>query len=44
MAPYYGWGSNASRLDRFQGGSLLFTAEFPEIPGTHFTDLRRMKG
>ena len=26
-----------------QGGSLLFTIQFPEIP-THFIDLGRMKG
>ena len=26
------------------GGSLLFTTKFPEIPGTHFIDLRKMKG
>ena len=44
MAPFYGWGSTASRLEPLQGGSLLFTAKFPEIPGTHFIDLRRMKG
>ena len=25
-------------------GSLLFTTEFPEIPGTHFMNLRRMRG
>ena len=25
-------------------GSLLFTTKFPEIPGTHFIDLRKMKG
>ena len=25
------------------GGSLLFTHKFPEIPGTHFIDLGRMK-
>ena len=24
MNPFYGWGSNASRLKPFQGGSLLF--------------------
>ena len=24
--------------------SLLFTFKFPEIPGTHFIDLRKMKG
>ena len=27
-----------------RGGSLLFTTKFPEIPGTHLIDLRRMKG
>ena len=27
-----------------RGGSLLFTAKFPEIPGTYFIDLERMKG
>ena len=25
MAPFYGWGSAASRLEPLQGGSLLFT-------------------
>ena len=44
MAPFYGWGSTASRLEPLRGGSLLFTTKFPEIPGTHFIDLRRMKG
>ena len=44
MAPFYGWGSSASRLEPLRGGSLLFTTTFPEIPGTHFIDLRRMKG
>ena len=44
MAPFYGWGSTASRLQPLQGGSLLFTTQFPEIPGTHFTDPGRMKG
>ena len=39
MAPFYGWGSTASRLEPLQGGSLLFTDKFPEIPGTHFIDL-----
>ena len=43
MAPFYGWGSTASRLQPLQGGSLLFTTQFPEIPGTHFIDLGRMK-
>ena len=27
-----------------RGGSLLFTAKFPEISGTHLIDLGRMKG
>ena len=27
-----------------QGGSLLFTTKVPQIPGTHFIDLGRMKG
>ena len=33
MAPFCGWGSTASRLEPLQGGSLLFTTKFPEIPG-----------
>ena len=44
IAPFYGWGSTASRLEPLQRGSLLFTTKFPEIPGTHFIDLGRMKG
>ena len=44
MAPFYGWGSAASRLEPLRGGSLLFTTKLPEIPGTHFIKLRRMKG
>ena len=40
MAHFYGWGSIASRLEPLRGGSLLFTAKFPEIPGTHFINLR----
>ena len=43
MVPFYGWGSTASRLQPLRGGSLLFTIQFPEIPGTHFIDLGRMK-
>ena len=27
-----------------EGGSLLFTTQFPEIPGTHLINLARMKG
>ena len=34
MAPFYGWGPAASRLEPLGGGSLLFTTKFPEIPGT----------
>ena len=34
----------ASRLEPLWGGSLLFTTKFPEITGTHFIDLGRMKG
>ena len=34
MAPFYGWVSTASRLQPLRGGSLLFTIQFPEIPGT----------
>ena len=44
MASFYGRGSTASRLEPLRGDSLLFTTKFPEIPGTHFTDLGRMKG
>ena len=44
MAPLYGWGSTAARLQPLRGGSLLFTTKFPEIPGTHFIDRGRMKG
>ena len=43
MAPFYGRGSSASRLEPLQGGSLLFTTQFPKIPDTHFIDLGRMK-
>ena len=44
MAPFYGWGSTASKLEPLREGSLLFTTKFPEVPGTHFIDLGRMKG
>ena len=30
MAPFYGWGSTASRLQPLRGSSLLFTTKFPE--------------
>ena len=44
MAPFYGLGSTASRLEPLRGGSLPFTTKFPEIPVTHYIDLARMKG
>ena len=44
MATFYGWSSTASRLEPLRGGSLLFTIKFPEIPGTYFINLGRMKG
>ena len=44
MAPFYGWGSTDSRLEPLREGDLLFTSKFPEIPGTHFINLGRMKG
>ena len=31
-------------LEPLQGGSLLFIAQFREIPGTHLNYLGRMKG
>ena len=43
MAPFYGWGSTASKLVPFRGGSLLFTTKFRVIPGTYFIDLGKMK-
>ena len=43
MALFYGWGLTVLRLEPLQGSSLLFTTNFPEIPGTNFTNFRRMK-
>ena len=37
-------GVQLPRLEPLRGGSLLFTTKFPEITGTHFIDLGRMKG
>ena len=42
LAPFYGYGSTASRLEPLRGSSLLFTTKFLEIPGTHFIDLGKM--
>ena len=44
MAPFYGWGSTASRPEPLRGGSSLFTTNSPEVFGTQFIDLGRMKG
>ena len=44
MALFYGWGSTASRLVPLRGGNLVFTTKFPDIPGSDFINLRRMKG
>ena len=44
MAPFYGWGSTASRLEPLWGGSLLYNTKFPEIPGTHFISIEKMEG
>ena len=44
LAPFYGWGSTALRLEPLQGGSLLFTTKFLEISGTNFINLGGMKG
>ena len=45
MASFHGCGSIASWLvEPLPGGGLLFPTKFPEIPGTHFADLRGMKG
>ena len=44
MAPFYEWGSTASRLEPLCEGRSLYSTKFPEIPGTHFINLRMMKG
>ena len=44
MAPFHGWGSTALRLETLQGGCLLFTTKSPEIPGTRFINLGKIKG
>ena len=31
-------------LSNFEEAVYFFTTKFPERPGTHFIDLRRMKG
>ena len=41
MAPFYGWGLTAVRL---QGDSLLFATKPPVSPGTHLIYPERMEG
>ena len=42
--PFLWMGFNCLKATQpLQGGSLLFTTKFPEIPGTHLIDLGRMK-
>ena len=31
-------------MEPLQGSGLLFPTKFPEIPGTHFIDLGKLKG
>ena len=38
MAPFYGWGSTASRLEPLLGDSLLFTTKFTKTPGAQRYD------
>ena len=43
--PFLWMGFNCSKAtELLRGSSLLFTTKFPEIPGTHFINLGRMKG
>ena len=46
MAPFFMDGVQRPQgyIQPLQGGSLLFTIQFPEIPGAQFINLRRMKG
>ena len=43
MAPFYGCGSIASRLEPLQGSGFLFTTNFTEVSCTNFIDLGMMK-
>ena len=42
MAPSYGWGSTASRLQSHYE-VVYFLPKFQDIPGTHLIDLERMR-
>ena len=45
MAPFLWMGFSCLKdMEPLRGDSLLFTTKFPEIPGTHFNNLKRMKG
>ena len=46
MAPFYGWGGgfNYLKARATSRRQFTFTTKFPEIPGTHFINLRKMKG
>ena len=44
MAPFLWMGLNCLKARVTSRGSLLFTTTFPEISGTYFTNLGRMKG
>ena len=44
LSPLLWMGFNCPKAtEPLQGGSLLFTTKFPEVPGTHLIDLGRMK-
>ena len=43
MAAFYGWESTASWLVPLQKDSVVLTTKFPDIPGTHFIYLVRIK-
>ena len=43
MALCYGWGSTVSRLQSHYEDNLLFTTQFPGVPGTNLIDLGRVK-
>ena len=42
MAPFYGWGSTALRLQFHY--EEIFTTKFREVSGTHYINLRWIKG
>ena len=45
MAPLLWMGFNCLKATQpLRGGGLVLIIQFPEIPGSHFIDLRKMKG